>query len=97
VDGIRPRRRTTGFSPQGAISIARLPVVKGLAIILGARWGGYTHQESGRVGVGMISRGEVGLIVALVGVEAGLIKTELFSVVTLLFLLCWAMISIWMG
>ena len=53
---------------------------------LGARLGGYTNQESLRVGVGMISRGEVGLIVASVGVNAGLIKTELFSVVTFIVL-----------
>jgi Kef-type K+ transport system membrane component KefB len=51
---------------------------------LGARLGGFTLQESLRVGIGMISRGEVGLIVATVGVDAGLIKTELFSVVTVI-------------
>jgi Kef-type K+ transport system membrane component KefB len=54
---------------------------------LGARLGGFTNRESLRVGVGMISRGEVGLIVATVGVNAGLIKTELFSIVTLIVLL----------
>ena len=53
---------------------------------MGARLGGYTNRESLRVGVGMISRGEVGLIVATVGVGAGLIQTELFSVVTLIIL-----------
>lgn len=53
----------------------------------GARLGGFTNRESLRVGVGMISRGEVGLIVATVGVNAGLIKTELFSIVTLIVLL----------
>jgi len=53
---------------------------------LGARMGGFNDSESLRVGVGMISRGEVGLIVATVGVDAGLIKTELFSVVTLIVL-----------
>jgi Kef-type K+ transport system membrane component KefB len=53
---------------------------------LGARLGGFTYQESLRVGIGMISRGEVGLIVATVGVDAGLIKTELFSVVTVIVL-----------
>jgi Kef-type K+ transport system membrane component KefB len=51
---------------------------------LGARLGGFTNRESLRVGVGMISRGEVGLIVASVGVNAGLIQTELFSIVTLI-------------
>jgi Kef-type K+ transport system membrane component KefB len=54
---------------------------------LGARLGGFTDRESLRVGVGMVSRGEVGLIVATVGVNAGLIKTELFSVVTIIVLL----------
>ena len=53
---------------------------------LGARLGGFTGRESLRVGVGMISRGEVGLIVATVGVSAGLIQTELFSIVTLIVL-----------
>jgi Kef-type K+ transport system membrane component KefB len=53
---------------------------------LGARLGGFTNRESLRVGVGMISRGEVGLIVASVGVNAGLIQTELFSIVTLIVL-----------
>jgi Na+:H+ antiporter len=54
---------------------------------LGARWGGFNKAESLRVGVGMISRGEVGLIVATVGVDAGLIKIELFSVVTFIVLI----------
>jgi Kef-type K+ transport system membrane component KefB len=70
-------------------------VVMGLAAIvskvlgcgLGAKWGGFTNRESLRVGVGMISRGEVGLIVASVGVSAGLIKPELFAVVTFIVLI----------
>ncbi len=53
---------------------------------LGARLGGFANRSALRVGVGMISRGEVGLIVAGVGVNAGLIKTELFSIVTLIVL-----------
>jgi Kef-type K+ transport system membrane component KefB len=53
---------------------------------LGARLGGFTNRESLRIGAGMVSRGEVGLIVASVGVSAGLIKTELFSVVTFIVL-----------
>jgi len=61
-------------------------VSKVLGSGIGARLGGFTSRESLRVGVGMISRGEVGLIVASVGVSAGLIKTELFSIVTLIVL-----------
>jgi Kef-type K+ transport system membrane component KefB len=53
---------------------------------LGARAGGFRNQEALRVGIGMISRGEVGLIVATVGVQAGLIGPDLFSVTTLIVL-----------
>jgi len=52
----------------------------------GAKLAGFTWGEALRVGLGMISRGEVGLIVATVGINAGLITTEVFSVVTLLVL-----------
>jgi len=54
---------------------------------LGARMAGLTNAESLRVGVGMISRGEVGLIVAGIGVQQGLISSEVFSVVVVLVLL----------
>jgi Kef-type K+ transport system membrane component KefB len=53
---------------------------------VGARIGGFTSRESVRVGTGMISRGEVGLIVASVGVDAGIIRTGLFSVATIIVL-----------
>ncbi len=53
---------------------------------LGARLGGFSNRESLRVGVGMISRGEVGLIVAAVGVGEGLIQANVFSVVTFIVL-----------
>jgi Kef-type K+ transport system membrane component KefB len=45
----------------------------------GAYWGGLTRHEALQLGVGMISRGEVGLIVAAVGVELGLIGQDIFS------------------
>ncbi len=54
---------------------------------LGARLGGFTKLESLRVGVGMVSRGEVGLIVASVGVAAGLIQPDLFAIVTFMVLI----------
>ena len=54
---------------------------------LGARLAGLTNAESLRVGVGMISRGEVGLIVAGIGVNQGLISSEVFSVIVVLVLL----------
>jgi Kef-type K+ transport system membrane component KefB len=46
----------------------------------GAKLGGMTWAEALRVGVGMISRGEVGLIVAGVGVTTGVIEADVFTV-----------------
>ena len=47
---------------------------------LGARLGGMSLQESMQVGAGMISRGEVGLIVATLGLTHGIINQEIFSI-----------------
>lgn len=46
---------------------------------LGARAGKFTWLESLQLGIGMVSRGEVGLIVASVGLQSGLLSTELFA------------------
>lgn len=46
---------------------------------LGARAGKFTWLESLQLGIGMVSRGEVGLIVASVGLQLGLLSTELFA------------------
>ncbi len=48
---------------------------------LGARWAGFSWLESAQVGAGMVSRGEVGLIVANVGISAGLLNNAEFSAV----------------
>jgi Kef-type K+ transport system membrane component KefB len=47
----------------------------------GARLAGFTNLEALQLGAGMSSRGEVGLIVASVGIAEGLISTDLFAVV----------------
>jgi Kef-type K+ transport system membrane component KefB len=48
---------------------------------VGARWAGFSWRESAQVGAGMVSRGEVGLIVANVGVSAGLVTSAEFSAI----------------
>jgi Kef-type K+ transport system membrane component KefB len=48
---------------------------------LGARLAGFTNLQSLQLGAGMMSRGEVGLIVASVGVLEGLITQEGFSAI----------------
>ena len=50
---------------------------------LGAYWGGFSRREALRVGVGMISRGEVGLIVAAVGIQLQLITASTFAIVVI--------------
>ncbi|WP_125152966.1 cation:proton antiporter [Clostridium rectalis] len=46
---------------------------------LGARACGYTKSESLRIGVGMISRGEVALIIANLGVSQGILEIKYFA------------------
>jgi Kef-type K+ transport system membrane component KefB len=48
---------------------------------LGARWAGFDWREAWQLGAGMVSRGEVGLIVANVGIGAGLVTGEEFSAI----------------
>ena len=48
---------------------------------LGAYWGGFSKREAAQLGAGMISRGEVGLIVASVGAAAGLVNDIEFSAI----------------
>ncbi len=70
-----------------------LAVVLILAIIskifgcgAGARMTGFNNLESLRVGVGMISRGEVGLIVAGYGLSHGIIDENIFSIMVIMVL-----------
>ncbi len=46
---------------------------------LGARLAGFSNRESLQLGTGMMSRGEVGLIVATLGVSEGLLSGQVFS------------------
>lgn len=48
---------------------------------LGARLSRYSWLESLQLGIGMISRGEVGLIVASLGLSQGLINQQNFSII----------------
>lgn len=64
--------------------VAILSKLAGSAI--GAKMGGMTWIEAVRVGVGMVSRGEVGLIVAGVGVTAGVITKDVFTIAVVMVL-----------
>lgn len=68
-------------------------LILGIAILtkvigcgFGARFTGFNTRESVRVGVGMISRGEVGLIVAGYGLAHQVITQDVFSVMVIMVL-----------
>lgn len=48
---------------------------------LGAKMCGYENHEALSVGIGMVSRGEVALIVAQKGSQAGLISQDMFPAI----------------
>jgi len=66
------------------VVVAILSKIAGSGIA--GRLGGLSGVEALRLGVGMTSRGEVGLIVAAVGVEAGLIGDRILSILVVMVL-----------
>lgn len=66
----------------GVVIVALLGKVIGSGT--GALLTRFTPAESLRVGVGMISRGEVGLIVAGIGLARGVINQDIFSIMVLM-------------
>jgi Kef-type K+ transport system membrane component KefB len=70
---------------ESLILLVVLAVIAIISKIFGAGWGarlgGLTKLESLQLGVGMMSRGEVGLIVAAVGVTEGFLSSATFSAV----------------
>ncbi|MCW5850746.1 MAG: cation:proton antiporter [Anaerolineae bacterium] len=53
---------------------------------LAARWTGFSNAEALQMGIGMVSRGEVGLIVATIGVNEGIISEQVFTVTVIMVL-----------
>ena len=72
-------RQLGGHAAFAIVLIAVAIVAKALGCGLFARLSGFSSAESLRVGIGMISRGEVGLIVAGYGLTNGLIDRDVFS------------------
>ena len=55
-----------------------------------------SKQQGLRVGIGMISRGEVGLIVAGVGVTAGILENDVYSTIIIMVLVTTIITPIWL-
>ncbi|MHB9023508.1 MAG: cation:proton antiporter [Armatimonadota bacterium] len=67
------------------VAVAILSKVVGCG--LGARLTGFTRRESLRVGVGMVSRGEVGLIIAQVGLATAILAPTRYAAIVIMVLL----------
>jgi len=79
--GLETNGRALGLSGiPFALTLTLIAIVtKVFGCGLGAKVGGLSLAEARAVGVGMISRGEVGLIVATVGLSAGLIDDGVYA------------------
>ena len=85
--GIGMKTVLTGMTPMLFVFSVTLLIVAILSKVvgcgLGARFCGYTNHDALSVGIGMISRGEVALIVAQKGSQVGLISPEMFPAIVL--------------
>ena len=78
--GLHANGRDLGARAAFAVALVLVAIVtKALGCGLFARLAGFDTTASMRVGAGMISRGEVGLIVAGYGLATGLIDRDVFS------------------
>ncbi len=85
--GLRANLREALGGPLIWIGLAIIVIAiltKMLGSGLGARVMGFSNFQSLRVGAGMVSRGEVGLIVAAIGVDRGVIPQDLFAIIVLM-------------
>jgi Kef-type K+ transport system membrane component KefB len=78
--GLQADGRALGEQAPFAISLIVVAILaKAIGCGVSSRLSGFDTQQSIRVGIGMISRGEVGLIVAGYGLAEGLIGRDVFS------------------
>ncbi len=86
--GLQTNARSLHLSdlPFAALVIAAAVAGKVIGCGAGARLGGFAWPEALRVGVGMISRGEVGLIIAALGLQAGLLDARGFAIAVIMVL-----------
>jgi Kef-type K+ transport system membrane component KefB len=85
--GLQANARELGGRVAFTLALVVVAVVaKAIGCGVVARALGFTRRESVRVGVGMISRGEVGLIVAGYGLAHGIIGRDVFSAAVIMVL-----------
>ncbi|GAP22886.1 cation:proton antiporter [Leptolinea tardivitalis] len=87
--GLKTNLRLFSLESLGFLIVMLLVAVisKILGSGLGAKIGGLSWQESYQLGNGMISRGEVGLIVASIGANSGLITSAVLTDIVIIVLI----------
>ncbi|HOX09554.1 MAG TPA: cation:proton antiporter [Candidatus Omnitrophota bacterium] len=86
--GLRANARELGGDIPFVLGIVLIAIVTKVAgCMAGARATGFNNKESFRVGIGMISRGEVGLIVAGYGLGHAIIQKDIFSAMVIMVLI----------
>jgi Kef-type K+ transport system membrane component KefB len=73
-------------APLAILLVAAAVAGKVVGCAAGARLAGLNRAQAARVGVGMISRGEVGLIIASLGLQTGLLPSDVFAIVVIMVL-----------
>ena len=86
--GLETNIREVGVAgaPLALFIVAVAMISKLLGCGIGSFCAGFSQKDALRLGVGMASRGEVGLIVATVGLNTGLIGSSIFASVVLMVL-----------
>ena len=80
VIGLRMDSSALRDAPLFALAIIGIAIVtKIVGAYGGAIVGGFSASEATRVGYGMVSRGEVALVVAVIGLDRGLVSQATFS------------------
>lgn len=78
--GLETQASSLGAMPWLTVGLIIVAIFsKAIGCFIGARLGGLTNIESLRVGVGMISRGEVALVIAALGLQSKVIDENIFT------------------
>jgi Kef-type K+ transport system membrane component KefB len=86
--GLKANLRLLGADllPFALVLLVAAVLSKSLGVMLGSYAGGTSRLCAFRVGMGMISRGEVGLIMTTIGINAGILAPEAFTILVFIVL-----------
>lgn len=83
--GLETQASSLGAMPWLTFALVVVAIFsKAIGCFVGARVGGLTNVEALRVGVGMVSRGEVALVIAALGLQAKVIDENIFTMTVIM-------------